>query len=60
MFRIIGSIPSKNIEPIKLWLAKLDSKRIDETFDPSLVTKRITDLYRTKNYDEKGITIIML
>ena len=27
MFRIIESIPSKNAEPIKVWLAKLESKR---------------------------------
>ena len=27
MFRIIESIPSKNTEPIKVWLAKLGSKR---------------------------------
>ena len=32
MFRIIESIPSKNAEPIKQWLAKLGSERIDETF----------------------------
>ena len=30
MFRIIESIPSKNAEPIKQWLAKLGSERIDE------------------------------
>ena len=30
MFRIIESIPSKNAEPIKGWLAKLGSERIDE------------------------------
>ena len=31
MFRIIESIPSKNAEPIKQWLAKLGSERIDES-----------------------------
>lgn len=36
MFRIIESIPSKNAEPIKQWLAKLGSERINETFDPSI------------------------
>ena len=55
MFRIIESIPSKNAEPIKLWLAKLGSERIDETFDPSLAVQRAIDLYRTKGYDEKWI-----
>ena len=55
MFRIIESIPSKNAEPIKGWLAKLGSERIDETFDPSLAAQRAIDLYRTKGYDEKWI-----
>ena len=56
MFRIIESIPSKNAEPIKQWLAKLGSERIDETFDPSIAVKRAIDLYRNKGYDEKWIT----
>ena len=56
MFRIIESIPSKNAEPIKQWLAKLGSERIDETFDPSLAAQRAIDLYRSKGYDEKWIT----
>ena len=55
MFRIIESIPSKNAEPIKQWLAKLGSERIDETFDPSLAAKRAIDLYRSKGYDENWI-----
>lgn len=55
MFRIIESIPSKNAEPIKQWLAKLGSERIDETFDPSLALKRSIDLYRAKGYDEEWI-----
>ena len=52
MFRIIESIPSKNAEPIKQWLAKLGSERIDETFDPSLAAQRAIDLYRVKGYNE--------
>ena len=56
MFRIIESIPSKNAEPIKQWLAKLGSERIDETFDPSIAVMRAIDLYRNKGYDEKWIT----
>ena len=55
MFRRIESIPSKNAEPIKQWLAKLGSERIDETFDPSLAAQRSIDLYRAKGYDEKWI-----
>ena len=55
MFRIIESIPSKNAEPIKQWLAKLGSERINETFDPSLAAQRAIDLYRAKGFDEKWI-----
>ena len=56
MFRIIESIPSKNAEPIKVWLAKLESERIDEVFDPSISVQRGIYLYRTKGYDEAWIS----
>ena len=55
MFRIIESIPSKNAEPIKQWLAKLGKERIDEVFDASLTIQRAVDTYRTKGYDEDWI-----
>ena len=55
MFRIIESIPSKNAEPIKQWLAKLGKERIDEVFDPSISAQRAIDLYRAKGYDEAWI-----
>ena len=56
MFIIIESIPSKNAEPIKQWLAHLGSERIDELFDPSISVQRSIDLYRAKGFDEKWIT----
>ena len=56
MFRIIESIPSKNAEPIKMWLAHLGSERVDETFDPSITVQRAIDLYRQKGYDEAWIS----
>ncbi len=55
MFRIIESIPSKNAEPIKQWLARLGKERIDEVFDPSLIVQRAIDMYRAKGYDEDWI-----
>ena len=55
MFRLIESIPSKNAEPIKQWLAKLGRERIDEVFDPSIAVQRSIDLYRAKGYDETWI-----
>ena len=56
MFRIIESIPSKNAEPIKQWLAHLGKERIDEVFDPSLTMQRAIDIYRAKGYDEAWIS----
>ena len=55
MFRIIESIPSKKAEPIKQWLAKLGSERIDEVFDPSIAAQRSMDLYRTKSLMKNGL-----
>ncbi|MBQ1348521.1 MAG: hypothetical protein IIY58_04075, partial [Aeriscardovia sp.] len=55
IFRIIESIPSKNAEPIKLWLAKLGKERVEETIDPSLSIERSINLYRTKGYSEEWI-----
>ncbi len=55
MFRLIESIPSKNAEPIKQWLAKLGRERIDETFDPSIAFQRAIDTYRIKGYGEDWI-----
>jgi len=55
MFRIIESIPSKNAEPIKQWLAHLGKERIDEVFDPSLTVQRAIDIYRAKGYEEDWI-----
>ena len=55
MFRIIESIPSKNAEPIKQWLAHLGKERVNETFYPSIALQRAIDLYRTKGYDEEWI-----
>ena len=55
MFRIIESIPSKNAEPIKQWLARLGKERIDEVFDPSLIVQKAIDTYRAKGYDEDWI-----
>ena len=48
MFRIIESIPSKNAEPFKLWLAQMGKERIDEVFDPELAVNRAVDYYRSK------------
>ena len=55
ILRLIESIPSKNAEPFKLWLAQIGKERIDEVFDPELAINRAVNYYRTKGYDDKWI-----
>jgi hypothetical protein len=40
LFRIVQSIPSKNAEPFKKWLAKVGYERIQEIQDPEIAVKR--------------------
>ena len=55
MFRIIESIPSKKVEPIKLWLARLGKERIDEEYDPEITINRALETYRRKGYSNDWI-----
>ena len=50
IFRLIESIPSPKAEPFKMWLAKLGSDKIDETFDPSRGIDQMIDFYLKKGY----------
>ena len=55
IFRLIQSIPSKNAETFKLWLARVGRERIDEIADPELSINRAVGFYRKKGYSEKWI-----
>jgi hypothetical protein len=55
LFRIIQSIPSPKIEPLKRWLAKVGYERMQEIEDPELATKRTKMLYKLKGYPEDWI-----
>ena len=55
VLRLIQSIPSKNAEPFKLWLASVGSERIDEITDPEKAILRGADFYRAKGYSEGWI-----
>jgi len=50
LFRIIQSIPSKNAEPFKLWLAQVGYERVQEIENPELAQKRMKELYKSKGY----------
>jgi hypothetical protein len=36
ILRLIESVPSPKAEPFKVWIANLESERIDEVFDPEI------------------------
>ena len=55
MFRIVQSIPSKNAEPFKLWLAKVGYERVQEIENPELAQKRMRELFKKKGYSDAWI-----
>lgn len=55
ILRLVQSIPSKNAEPFKMWLAKVGSERLDEIADPEKAILRGEDYYRQKGYTEGWI-----
>lgn len=55
IFRIIQSIPSSKVEPLKRWLAKVGYERMQEIENPELATKRTRILYKLKGYPEAWI-----
>ena len=55
IFRIIQSVTSPKVEPLKAWLAKVGSERIEETIDPEKAIDRAFATYLKKGYDEDWI-----
>jgi hypothetical protein len=55
LFRIIQSVPSKNAEPFKQWLAQVGYDRVQEIDNPELAQKRMKEIYRQKGYSEDWI-----
>ena len=55
MFRIIQSIPSPKVEPLKQWLAKVGYERIEEIENPELSMERMQALYEQKGYPKEWI-----
>jgi DNA-damage-inducible protein D len=55
LFRIIQSIPSPKVEPLKRWLARVGKERIDEIENPELSMERMKDLYEKKGYPKEWI-----
>ena len=55
LFRIIQSIPSPKVEPLKRWLARVGKERIDEIENPELAMARMQELYEKKGYPKEWI-----
>jgi hypothetical protein len=55
LFRIIQSIPSPKVEPLKRWLARVGKERIDEIENPELAMGRMQELYEKKGYPKQWI-----
>ncbi len=59
--RVIQSIPSPKVEPLKLWLAQVGAQRLEETEDPELglfrSLDRTVDEYRRMGKPESWIAL---
>ena len=56
VFRLIMSVPSPKVEPLKLWLAQMGKQAIDEAENPELLTERQAEIYKAKGYLTNGKT----
>jgi hypothetical protein len=55
IFRIIQSVPSPKVEPLKRWLARVGKERIDEIENPELAMQRMKEIYEKKGYPKDWI-----
>ena len=55
MFRIIQSITSPKVEPLKQWLARVGYERIEEIENPELSMERMQVVYEKKGYSKEWI-----
>ena len=55
IFRLIQSIPSPRVEPLKLWIANVAGERIDETIDPEIAIQRAISTYRKHDYSDEWV-----
>jgi prophage antirepressor-like protein len=55
LFRIIQSVPSPRVEPLKRWLARVGRERIEEIENPELAMARMQEIYEKKGYPKEWI-----
>ena len=55
LLRIVQSIPSPKAEPLKQWLARVGTERLQEMENPALAADRLRREYRRLGYDDEWI-----
>lgn len=55
LLRLIQSVPSPKVEPLKLWLAQVGYERIEEMEDPKIAFDRAMQTYLQKGYSKQWI-----
>ena len=55
LLRIVQSIPSPKAEPLKQWLARVGTERLQEMENPALAADRLRQEYRRLGYDDEWI-----
>lgn len=53
--RILQSVSSPRVEPIRLWLAEVGEERIEALEDPEAAIQRVRAAYRAKGYADEWI-----
>jgi DNA-damage-inducible protein D len=57
ILRIVMSITSPKVEPLKLWLAQVGKEHIEEIENPELGFERMRQLYKAKGYPDDWIAL---
>jgi DNA-damage-inducible protein D len=55
ILRLIQSIPSSKVEPLRLWLAQVGEERLEEIEHPEAALERVRAMYRAQGHDEAWI-----
>lgn len=55
LLRIVQSIPSPKAEPLKQWLARVGTERLQEMENPALAADRLRREYQRLGYDDEWI-----
>lgn len=55
LLRLVQSVPSKNAEKVRLWLAEVGNQRLEEIEQGPSEIEQLRETYRRKGYDEGWI-----